>query len=148
MENVRFGRQDATDEEVKGALKAAYAEEFVESMVDGYYTIIGERGLRLSGGQQQRLALARALLREPDILVLDEATSALDSDAERVIQSTLEEIRHDKTIIVIAHRLSTISTADNIAVINNGRVVEHGSRQGLLAGGSEFSRLWSLQVGE
>ena len=146
LENIRFGRKDASLNSVKSAAKAAYADEFIVTMTDGYDTVIGERGLRLSGGQQQRIALARALLRDPDVLVLDEATSALDTESERVIQSTIETMRRDHTILIIAHRLSTVANSDFIVVVKDGRIIEYGGRDELLSGPSEFSRLWNLQT--
>ena len=146
LENIRFGRRDASLNSVKSAARAAFADEFIVTMTDGYDTVIGERGLRLSGGQQQRIALARALLRDPDVLVLDEATSALDTESERVIQSTIETMRRDHTILIIAHRLSTVANSDFIAVVKDGKIIEYGGRDELLSGSSEFSRIWNLQT--
>ncbi|RIK93008.1 MAG: ABC transporter, partial [Burkholderiales bacterium] len=132
MENIRYGRLDATDAEVIEAAQAANAHEFIERLPDGYRTFLGERGVRLSGGQRQRIAIARALLRNPPLLLLDEATSALDAESERAVQAALERAMQSRTTIVIAHRLSTIVGADRIVVLDRGRVVEVGTHAGLI----------------
>ena len=126
----------------------AHAHEFIEQLEDGYDTLIGDRGYGLSGGQQQRLSLARALLRNPDILILDEATSALDTVSERLIQKALEEMHSSRTVLVIAHRLSTIANADKIIVLERGRIVEQGSKEDLVSKEGEFAALWKLQTGD
>ena len=144
-DNVAYGRTDATDEEVREALRAAEADAFVEALPEGWSTLIGERGQKLSGGQRQRLSLARALLTDPPILVLDEATSAVDNETERAIQRSLERVSADRTTLVIAHRLSTIVGADTIVVLDSGRVVESGTHDALLERGGVYSRLWSSQ---
>ncbi len=139
-ENVRYGRLDATDEEIEAACKAAYADEFIQDLPDKYDTEIGERGVKLSGGQKQRLAIARALLADPRILILDEATSLVDTEAEQIIQAALENLMRGRTTFVIAHRLSTVRNADKIVVIDEGEVKEEADhetlmqRQGLYAG--------------
>ncbi len=144
-ENISFGRPKATREMIMDACRAAHAQEFIESMEAGYETIIGERGYKLSGGQKQRIALARALLGNPDLLLLDEATSALDSISERLIQTALEEMHEDRTILVIAHRLSTIERADQIIVLDAGRIIEHGSLEELRSRNGKFAQMWQLQ---
>lgn len=140
LENIRYGRLDATDAEVEVAAREADAHRFIMDTPEGYATEIGERGLRLSGGQRQRIALARALLRRPAVLILDEATSALDGETERVIQTALES-RRGCTTLVIAHRLSTVKNADRIVVMDQGRIVEQGSHQALLDRGGLYARL-------
>jgi ATP-binding cassette subfamily B protein/subfamily B ATP-binding cassette protein MsbA len=145
-ENIRFGRPDATLDDVEKAARAAYAHEFIKELGDGYETVIGDRGYRISGGQQQRLALARALLCNPEILVLDEATSALDTISERLIHRALEEMHNQRTIFVIAHRLSTIANADQILVLENGKIIEKGTRDELLTKAGRFSKYWNIQT--
>ncbi|XP_030544979.1 putative multidrug resistance protein [Rhodamnia argentea] len=134
-ENIRYGRENATDSEVIAAATLANAHEFVSSMEDGYSTYCGERGVQLSGGQRQRLAIARAILKDSTILLLDEATSALDSESERLIQEALEKTMMGRTCVVVAHRLSTIQRSDKITVLDKGRIVEEGSHSELLAEG-------------
>jgi ATP-binding cassette, subfamily B, bacterial len=140
-DNLRFARTDATDEEVREAARLACAEEFILRMPEGYDTRIGERGALLSGGQRQRLAIARALLRNPALLILDEPTSALDYESERLIQQALDNLAHGRTVITIAHRLSTIRHADRIVVLHEGRIIEQGTFAQLSAAGGYFSRL-------
>ena len=144
-ENIRYGRLDATDAEVEAAAKAANAEEFIRQLPKGYDTAIGERGLNLSGGQRQRMAIARAILKNPRILILDEATSALDTESEKIVQSALDTLMEGRTSFVIAHRLSTIFGADQIFVIDHGHVVEQGTHEELLAKGGLYSYLYSIQ---
>ena len=146
LENIKFARPDATQEAVEAACKMSYAHDFIKNLEHGYETEIGERGYRLSGGQQQRLSLARALLRNPQLLILDEATSALDSISEKLIQEALEKMHQTRTVLVIAHRLSTIANADNIIVLNEGRIVEQGRKDDLIDRGGEFAKLWNLQT--
>uniref|UniRef100_A0A672ZFN5 Mitochondrial potassium channel ATP-binding subunit n=1 Tax=Sphaeramia orbicularis TaxID=375764 RepID=A0A672ZFN5_9TELE len=141
MENIRFGKPDATDEEVINAAKQANAHGFVTSFPDGYNTVVGERGATLSGGQKQRIAIARALIKNPSILVLDEATSALDAESERVVQEALDRATRGRTVLIIAHRLSTIQGADLICVMSNGRIVEAGTHLELLSKGGLYSDL-------
>jgi ABC-type multidrug transport system fused ATPase/permease subunit len=127
------------------AARTACASDFVEALEEGYETVIGDRGLRLSGGQQQRLALARAVLSNPEILVMDEATSALDTLSERLIQRALESMRHERTIVVIAHRLSTVANADQILVVEGGEIVEKGTIKELIDLDGQFARMWNSQ---
>nr|WP_212509475.1 ABC transporter ATP-binding protein [Agrobacterium tumefaciens] len=143
--NISVGRDNATDEEIIAAAKAANAHDFIMSMPDGYDSKLGENGSGLSGGQRQRVAIARAMLRDADILILDEATSALDSESEALVRDALERLTLNKTSIVIAHRLSTINRADKIVVMDNGQVVEQGSRRELLATDGLYKRLHSIQ---
>ncbi len=144
-ENIRYGRLDATDEDVRAAAREANAEEFILGFPDGYATEVGERGLRLSGGQRQRVAIARAILRDPRILILDEATSALDSHSEALIEQALDRLLPGRTTLIIAHRLSTIRRANTILYIEAGRVVEMGSHEKLLAQGGAYARLHATQ---
>ena len=144
-ENIRYGRLEATDEEVIAAAKAANAHNFIMEMPEGYDTRIGERGLNLSGGQRQRIAIARAILKNPKILILDEATSALDTESEKIVQAALDDLMVGRTTFVIAHRLSTILDADQIYVIDGGRIVEHGTHEELLALGGLYSNLYHIQ---
>ncbi len=146
-ENLRVGRPGATDAEVEAAARAANAHGFILELPDGYDTVVGERGDLLSGGQKQRLAIARAILKAAPILILDEATSALDSESEGEVQAALEELIRDRTTFVIAHRLSTVRHADQILVLRDGRVVERGTHDELLARGGEYARLCALQFG-
>ncbi|MEN0067353.1 MAG: ABC transporter ATP-binding protein [Myxococcota bacterium] len=147
-ENLRYGRPEANDAEVEAAARAAEAHEFIVGLPEGYHTRIGERGQKLSGGQRQRLALARALLRDPPILVLDEATSAVDNETEAAIQRSLVKATVGRTSVVIAHRLSTVRNADRIIVLEQGEVVEEGTHEALLARRGAYARLWAVQTGE
>lgn len=145
MENIRYGRPDANDDEVRAAADAAAATEFLERLSDGFDTFLGEKGVRLSGGQRQRIAIARAILRDPAVLLLDEATSALDSESEHLVQQALERILASRTSIVIAHRLSTIRQADRIVVIDGGRIVAEGMHDRLIAEGGLYTKLAERQ---
>ena len=145
LENLRYGRPEATWDEVIEATRAAQAHDFILALPDGYETVVGERGYRLSGGQRQRLALARALVKQPEILILDEATSALDSESEKLIQQALEQFQKERTVIVVAHRLSTIAKADQILVLDRGQIVEQGTHKSLLKQGNRYARYWQLQ---
>jgi ABC-type multidrug transport system fused ATPase/permease subunit len=147
MENIRYGRRDASDEEVIAAAKKAHCHEFIAALPDGYETYVGERGIKLSGGERQRVAIARAILKNAPILVLDEATSSLDSESEHLIQDALEVLMRGKTVIVIAHRLSTIMKMDRIVVLEGGRVVADGTHNELLAQKGLYHKLWSIQAG-
>lgn len=145
LENIRYGRPGASDEDVRRAAEAAAAMEFIERLPQGFRTHIGERGVRLSGGQRQRLAIARALLRDPAILLLDEATSALDAESERLVQQALDRLMDGRTVIVIAHRLATVLKADRIAVLDHGRIIARGRHEALLREGGLYARLAALQ---
>ena len=145
-ENIRYGRLDATDEAIEAAARAAFADEFIRAFPKGYDTVVGERGVLLSGGQRQRISIARAILRDPKILVLDEATSALDAESEHWVQRALERLSKGRTTLVIAHRLSTIRAADRIVVLDRGRVVEQGRHEELLARGGLYARLVARQT--
>jgi ATP-binding cassette subfamily B protein len=145
MENIRYGRPDATDAEVIAAAKAAYAHDFILALPEGYRSFLGERGVRLSGGQRQRIAIARAMLKNPPLLLLDEATSALDAESERMVQAALESAMKDRTTLVIAHRLSTVQRADRIVVLEAGEIVEMGTHAQLSAAGGLYARLAAMQ---
>ncbi|MBP5210874.1 MAG: ATP-binding cassette domain-containing protein [Bacteroidales bacterium] len=144
--NIKFGMEDATREQVIAAAKIANADEFISQMEQGYDTNIGDRGSKLSGGQRQRIAIARAVLKNPPIMILDEATSALDTESERLVQDALTKLMTNRTSIVIAHRLSTIQFADEIIVIQEGKIVERGNHKQLLEKGGLYSHLCSLQT--
>jgi ATP-binding cassette subfamily B protein len=145
MENIRYGRPDASDAEVIAAARMAAAHEFIERLPQGYASYLGERGVRLSGGQRQRIAIARALLKNPPLLLLDEATSALDAESERLVQSALEAAMVGRTTLVIAHRLATVQRADRIVVMEDGRIVETGTHASLVALGGIYANLAALQ---
>ncbi len=145
LENIRYGRPNASDEEVEGAARAANAHDFIAAFPDGYETVVGERGIKLSGGQRQRVAIARALLKDPKILILDEATSSLDSESEALVQGALEHLMRGRTVFVIAHRLSTIRKADRILVLAGGRIVQEGTHDALLERGGLYAELYRKQ---
>ena len=146
--NIAYGRPDASTEEVERAARAANAHSFIEALPEGYATVVGERGTRLSGGQRQRIAIARALLRDPPILILDEATSALDTESERLVQDAIERLLEGRTVFVIAHRLSTIQRADRIVVLEGGRIRESGTHHELLDAGGVYRHLHDLQFAQ
>ncbi len=143
--NIAYGRADFTPEQVRAAAQAANADEFIARLPDGFATLLGERGTRLSGGQRQRIAIARALLRDPPILILDEATSALDTESERLVQEAIERLMAHRTVLVIAHRLATVRHADSIVVLADGRTVERGTHDALFAAGGLYRRLYDMQ---
>jgi ATP-binding cassette subfamily B protein len=145
MENIRFGRPDASDDEVYAAARAAHCDTFIRFLSDGYETLVGERGIKLSGGQRQRIGIARAFLKEAPIIVLDEATSALDTESELAIQRSLVELMRERTVVAVAHRLSTVASFDRIIVIDKGQVVEDGSPRELRQRRGTFDRMWRLQ---
>jgi subfamily B ATP-binding cassette protein MsbA len=144
--NIAFGRPGASEADIVAAAEAAAAHRFVTELPDGYDTRVGDRGSRLSGGERQRIALARAILKNAPILLLDEATSALDAESERLVQDALARLMKGRTTLVIAHRLSTVRDADQIAVMEQGRVVEIGNHDALMATGGAYARLHRLQV--
>jgi ATP-binding cassette subfamily B protein len=143
--NIRYGRPDATDEEIREAARMAQIDEFIKMLPDGYETMVGERGLKLSGGEKQRVAIARTILKSPPILMLDEATSALDSFTEKQIQAALDRVAQNRTTLVIAHRLSTIVHADQIIVLDAGQIVERGTHEALLRKGGLYAGMWARQ---
>jgi ATP-binding cassette subfamily B protein len=145
LENIRYGRPEATDDEVRAAAEAAQAMEFINKLPDGMTSFLGEKGVRLSGGQKQRIAIARAILRDPRVLLLDEATSALDAENERLVQKALEQLMVGRTTMVIAHRLATVVSADRIAVIDDGRLIDTGTHDQLLRSNPMYARLAALQ---
>jgi ATP-binding cassette subfamily B protein len=146
--NIAYGRPDAARDEVIDAARSAHIHDFIVSLPDGYDSSVGERGLKLSGGEKQRVAIARAILKNPRVLIFDEATSALDSKSEKAIQAELTRIKANRTTLVIAHRLSTIVDADQILVMDHGRIVERGTHEELLGRGTVYSRMWALQQRE
>jgi ATP-binding cassette subfamily B protein len=145
LENIRYGKPQASDAEVHAAAQAAFADAFIRELPQGYDTFLGERGIRLSGGQRQRVAIARAILKNPPLLLLDEATSALDAESERMVQAALEAAMRNRTTLVIAHRLATVQKADRIVVIDRGRLVEQGTHAELVAQGGVYAGLAALQ---
>jgi len=146
QENIRYGRLDASDDEVIHAAKLSHCHEFIEKLEGTYSALVGERGVKLSGGQRQRIAIARAVLKNAPILILDEATSALDSVTEKLIQESLQHLMQHKTTIVVAHRLSTLSNMDRILVFHQGKIIEDGTKEELLAKAGHFSKLWNMQI--
>ncbi len=147
IDNIRYGRLDATDEEVIEAARQAHADEFINDLPDKYQTVVGERGVKLSGGQRQRVAIARAILKNAPILVLDEATSALDSESEMLIQESLKELMTGKSVIAIAHRLSTIAHMDRLIIMDRGQIIEDGSHKDLVKQDGIYAKLWNMQSG-
>ena len=148
LDNIRYGRQEATEEEVITASRAANAHDFILATPDGYRTLVGEKGVNLSGGQRQRLAIARAVLKNPRILMLDEATSALDSESEMLVQDALDRLMSGRTTFVIAHRLTTVQRADRIFVLNKGRIVEEGTHTSLMERKGLYHYLYTLRLEE
>ncbi|MCO8246782.1 MULTISPECIES: ABC transporter ATP-binding protein [unclassified Haladaptatus] len=147
-ENIEYGTFDASDEDIVEAAKAAEAHEFISGLPDGYDTKVGERGVKLSGGQRQRISIARAILKDPEILILDEATSDVDTETEMLIQRSLDKLTEDRTTFAIAHRLSTIKDADKIVVLEGGKIVERGRHDDLIGNDGLYAHLWGVQAGE
>jgi subfamily B ATP-binding cassette protein MsbA len=147
-DNLKYGKPEATREEIIEAAKTANAHNFIVSLPDGYSTVVGERGAQMSGGQRQRIAIARAIIKNPRILIFDEATSALDLASERLIQEAMERVMNGRTTFIIAHRLSTIQKADRILVMDQGRLIEQGTHAELQAIGGLYARLYALQFKE
>ena len=145
MDNIRYGRPDASDEEIVLAARNANAHEFIMNLPDGYDTYIGQRGIKLSGGQKQRLSIARVFLKNPPILIFDEATSALDNESEKVVQESLEKLAKSRTTLVIAHRLSTIRNAERILVLTENGIAESGNHEELLAKNGIYAELYNMQ---
>ena len=145
LNNIRIGKLDATKEDVISAAKVANAHDFIIETENGYQTNIGDRGNKLSGGQKQRLSIARAILKNPQILILDEATSSLDTESEKLVQEALEKLMHERTSLVIAHRLSTIKNADEIIVLDKGAIAEQGTHKQLIAKNGHYKKLSDLQ---
>ena len=146
-ENIAYGKPDASLDEIKAAAQKANALEFIESFPDGFNTLVGERGIQLSGGQRQRIAIARAVLKNPTILILDEATSSLDSESEKLVQEALDQLMENRTSIVVAHRLSTIRKADQILVLKKGEIIERGTHEELVKlENGNYKNLNELQV--
>jgi ABC-type multidrug transport system fused ATPase/permease subunit len=143
--NIAYGRTDFSREQVRAAARTANADDFISRLPKGYDTRVGERGIQLSGGQRQRIAIARAMLRDPPILILDEATNQLDSESERLVQDAIDRLIRDRTVLVIAHRLATVLHADLILVVSEGRIIERGTHEALLAAGGHYGRLYDLQ---
>jgi ATP-binding cassette subfamily B protein len=144
-DNIRYGRQDATDEEVEAAARTANAHAFISAFPEGYRTLVGERGIQLSGGQKQRVAIARAVLKNPRLLILDEATSALDAESEHLVREALERLMRGRTTLVIAHRLSTVKDAHRVVVLEAGQVAQAGTHQSLVAEDGLYRRLVERQ---
>jgi subfamily B ATP-binding cassette protein MsbA len=145
--NIAYGRQDAGPKDIQAAAAIARADRFIEALTAGYETVVGDQGVRLSGGERQRIALARTVLRDPDVLILDEATNALDVESEQAFQLALERYAHSRTVVVVAHRLSTVRSADQVVVMSKGRVVEVGPPDHLLRHKGHFARMYDLQHG-
>jgi subfamily B ATP-binding cassette protein MsbA len=145
-DNIAYGNRRAGEEDIVNAAKAAYADEFIQHLPEGYHTVIGEMGGKLSGGEKQRICIARALVKDTPILILDEATASLDTESESLVQRALENLMRGRTTLVIAHRLSTIAKADNIVVMVDGAVVEQGTHQQLLSQNGEYAKLHAMQV--
>jgi ATP-binding cassette subfamily B protein len=148
LDNIRMGRPDASEAQVEAAARAAEIHDFIAALPQGYHSVVGERGSQLSGGQRQRLAIARALVRDPAILILDEATSALDYATEAAVNATLLKVAKNRTVITVTHRLGTAATAHHLVVLDKGRVVERGTHDELLARAGVYAALWHNQMGE
>ncbi len=148
FENIAYGNLEATDDEIWEAARLSESDEFINQLPNKEHTIVGERGQKLSGGQRQRISIARAILKNPEILILDEATSAVDNETEAAIQRSLDTLKEGRTVIAIAHRLSTIRNADKIYVLEDGEIVENGTHDELVTIGKVYSSLWDVQTGK
>ncbi len=148
LENIRYGRIDASDEDIHEAIRMAHLSDFIARLPKGVDTLVGERGLKLSGGEKQRVAIARALLKKSPIMIFDEATSSLDSASERLILEAIKDIAREHTMLVIAHRLSTVVDADHILVLDQGEIIEQGNHESLLAQQGQYAHLWLIQQRE
>ena len=146
LENIRYGRPEASDEEVFEAARHAFCDGFIRALPEGYQTLVGERGVMLSGGQRQRLGIARAFLKDAPILILDEATSALDTQSEAEIQDALNQLIQGRTVVAVAHRLSTLANFERIVVLRGGRIIEDGNPRELRLRGGEFEAMWRMQA--
>jgi subfamily B ATP-binding cassette protein MsbA len=144
-DNISYARPDASDDEIEAAARVANAHEFVDRLPERYQTLVGERGVKLSGGQRQRIAIARAVLKDPAVLILDEATSSLDNESERLVEAALERLLYGRTTLIIAHRLSTVQRADRLVVLDRGRIVEEGTHAELLRNGGVYAKLFQMQ---
>ncbi|HOX21992.1 MAG TPA: ATP-binding cassette domain-containing protein, partial [Elusimicrobiales bacterium] len=144
--NIALGSPESTPEEIQAACAAADADAFIRQLPQGYDTMLGERGVKLSGGQRQRLAIARAILKKPSVLILDEATSNLDTASEKAVQAAIEKLLSGRTVVMVAHRLSTIRNADRIYVLHNGSISEQGDHSELLSGSGIYKRLHDMQA--
>ena len=147
FENIAYGNLEASEEEIWEAARLSESDEFINQLPNKEHTIVGERGQKLSGGQRQRISIARAILKNPEILILDEATSAVDNETEAAIQRSLDTLKEGRTVIAIAHRLSTIRNADKIYVLEDGEIVENGTHDELVTIGKVYSNLWDVQTG-